>query len=43
MRHAEMSIFLWSACLLYTMRRVTCRRCGTVIVEEVPWATANAH
>jgi transposase len=23
--------------LLYTMRRVDCRRCGGVIVEEVPW------
>jgi transposase len=23
--------------LLYTMRRVNCRRCGTVAVEEVPW------
>ncbi len=23
--------------LLYTMRRVNCRRCGVVIVEEVPW------
>ena len=23
--------------LLYTMRRVDCRRCDTVIVEEVPW------
>jgi len=23
--------------LLYAMRRVDCRRCGTVIVEEVPW------
>src|SRR5467141_544292 len=23
--------------LLYTMRRVDCRRCGTVVVEEVPW------
>jgi transposase len=23
--------------LLYPMRRVACRRCGTVIVEEVPW------
>jgi len=22
---------------LYTMRRVDCRRCGAVIVEEVPW------
>ena len=24
--------------LLYTMRRVDCRRCGVVTVEEVPWA-----
>jgi transposase len=23
--------------LLYSMRRVDCRRCGTVLVEEVPW------
>ena len=23
--------------LLYTMRRVNCRRCGTVAIEEVPW------
>jgi transposase len=23
--------------LLYAMRRVDCRRCGTVVVEEVPW------
>src|SRR6516225_4058107 len=23
--------------LLYSMRRVDCRRCGGVIVEEVPW------
>ena len=23
--------------LLYTMRRVNCRRCGVVAVEEVPW------
>src|SRR4026209_1030539 len=23
--------------LLYTMRRVNCRRCGVVIVEQVPW------
>jgi transposase len=29
--------------LLYAMRRVDCRRCGVVAVEEVPWATANAH
>jgi len=24
--------------LLYAMRRVDCRRCGAVLVEEVPWA-----
>src|SRR5215475_14093299 len=24
--------------LLYAMRRVECRRCGAVVVEEVPWA-----
>jgi len=23
--------------LLYPMRRVDCRRCGVVAVEEVPW------
>jgi hypothetical protein len=23
--------------LLYAMRRVDCRRCGSVVVEEVPW------
>src|ERR1700719_2399808 len=23
--------------LMYTMRRVDCRRCGVVAVEEVPW------
>jgi transposase len=23
--------------LLYAMRRVDCRRCNAVIVEEVPW------
>jgi transposase len=23
--------------LLYTMRRVDCRRCGIMVVEEVPW------
>ena len=28
--------------LLYAMRRVDCRRCGAVAVEEVPWGTANA-
>ena len=27
----------FSVFLLYTMRRVDCRRCGTVVVEEVPW------
>jgi hypothetical protein len=26
--------------LLYAMRRVECRRCGSVIVEEVPWGDA---
>jgi transposase len=29
--------------LLYTVRRVDCRRCGIVAVEEVPWVTENAH
>jgi hypothetical protein len=30
--------------LLYSMRRVDCRRrCEAVVVEEVPWATANAR
>jgi transposase len=24
--------------LLYSMRRVDCRRCGAVVVEEVPWS-----
>jgi len=30
---------LWGSLvfLLYTMRRVDCRRCGVVTVEEVPW------
>jgi hypothetical protein len=28
--------------VLYAMRRVNCRRCGMVTVEEVPWVTANA-
>jgi hypothetical protein len=30
---------LWSffVFLLHTMRRVNCRRCGIVTVEEVPW------
>jgi hypothetical protein len=30
---------LWGffVCLLYAMRRVECRRCGVVAVEEVPW------
>ncbi|HWF11948.1 MAG TPA: hypothetical protein VG297_25945 [Bryobacteraceae bacterium] len=23
--------------LLYSMRRVDCRRCQTVVVDEVPW------
>ena len=27
--------------LLYAMRRVDCRRCGTVAVEEVPWGDGN--
>ena len=27
--------------LLYTMRRVDCRRCGVVTVEEVPWRDAK--
>jgi hypothetical protein len=33
------SIPLWGflVFLLYTMRRVDCRRCGLVAVEEVPW------
>src|SRR5258707_4950266 len=32
-------ILLWGflVFLLYTMRRVDCRRCGVVAVEEVPW------
>ncbi len=29
--------------LMYSMRRVDCRRCEAVVVEEVPWATANAR
>src|SRR5260370_11306476 len=29
--------------LLYTMRRVNCRRCGVVAVEEGSGATAKAH
>jgi transposase len=28
--------------LLYTMRRVDCRRCGVVAVEEVPWGDGKA-
>jgi transposase len=28
--------------LLYSMRRVDCRRCAAVVVEEVPGAMANA-
>jgi transposase len=30
---------LWGflVCLLYTMRRVDCRRCEAVVVEEAPW------
>jgi transposase len=33
-------ISLWGflVFLLYSMRRVDCRRCGVVAVEEVPWA-----
>ena len=27
--------------LLYAMRRVDCRRCGAVVVEEVPWAAGK--
>ena len=27
--------------LLYTMRRVDCRRCGVVAVEEVPWGAGK--
>jgi transposase len=27
--------------LLYRMRRVDCRQCGDVVVEEVPWGTAS--
>src|SRR5215469_12867173 len=29
--------------LLYTMRRVDCRRCGVVAVEEVPWGDSKTH
>ena len=34
---------LWGflAFLLYTMRRVNCRRCGIVAVEEVPWGNGK--
>ena len=34
-----MFIPLWGlfVFLLYTMRRVSCRRCVVVAVEEVPW------
>jgi hypothetical protein len=28
---------------LYTMRRVDCRRCGVVAVEEVPWGSVTAN
>ena len=40
-----LSSFPWGllAFHLYSMRRVDCRRCGFVAVEEVPWAMANAH
>lgn len=27
--------------LLYAMRRVDCRRCGAVVVEQVPWGDGN--
>jgi hypothetical protein len=27
--------------LLYAMRRVDCRPCGAVVVEEVPWGDGN--
>jgi hypothetical protein len=27
--------------LLYSMRRVDCRRCGVVAVEEVPWGAGK--
>ena len=29
--------------LLYTMRRVDCRRCGAVVVEEVPWGDGKGQ
>ena len=29
--------------LLYSMRRVDCRRCNTVFVEEVPWGDGKHH
>ena len=28
--------------LLYTMRRVNCKYCGKVVVEQVPWATGKS-
>lgn len=28
--------------LLYTMRRVSCRHCGKIVVEQVPWATGKS-
>jgi transposase len=28
--------------LLYAMRRVNCRRCGAVVVEEVPWGEGKS-
>ncbi len=28
--------------LLYTMRRVNCRHCGKVVVEQLPWATGKS-
>src|SRR5262249_38333737 len=32
-----------SSSSFYTMRRVDCRRCDAVVVEESPGATASAH
>jgi len=28
--------------LMYSMRRVNCRYCGKVVVEQVPWATGKS-
>ena len=28
--------------LLYTMRRVNCKHCGKIAVEQVPWATGKS-